>query len=213
MMLFWDLDGTILDVSEKYFQLYKKLVGKPSDEKFDKHSLWEMKRAQYSDHKILSLFQINDVDMDAFRQGKARLIEAEELLAYDILQLGAIEKLEDLSQTFEMAIVTLRKNRRNLLQQLEVLELTKYFSIILSPGPELYHLKESLQKVELLSRQYINPKGWMIGDSDSDINCAKDLKISSVGLFSGLRNADKMSMLSPTHLLPGLNFIDKRILV
>ena len=45
-MIFWDLDGPILDVSDKYFTLYKNILLDNNMQALSKKEYWSLKKSE-----------------------------------------------------------------------------------------------------------------------------------------------------------------------
>ncbi len=209
MNLFIDLDGTLIDVSEKYYHLYKKCLN-PGDIALLKYQYWEMKRAKLSDEDIYEATKAN-IDIKAYYKIKQELLESNELLSLDVLQQYIQPILASLADSYNMFLVTLRKNRENTLYQLGKLDIAHFFKKVLSPSADILLYQGYEQKIKLINEYIESEEDFIIGDSEADILCGKFLNIRTVGLLSGIRNFSVLKELSPEYILVDFSHITQVI--
>jgi phosphoglycolate phosphatase-like HAD superfamily hydrolase len=200
MKIFIDLDGTLLDVRSKYTKLYEEFLGHPID---DHNLFWDLKRSGACDKEIFKLLGIN-VDISEFRNFKIKNIELENYLAYDSLLPGVAAYLDDLAKNYPLYVLTIRKNQSNLINQLNDLGIKNFFQKIISPSADLFDLPGCDQKSALIDKLFSSVDGYMIGDSEADIKCAKKVNLTSVSVLSGLRNFSYLQQLSPDIIITNI---------
>jgi phosphoglycolate phosphatase-like HAD superfamily hydrolase len=193
MKIFIDLDGTLLDVRLKYIKLYEAFLGFHIT---NHYLFWDLKRSGACDEEIFQLLDIK-VDISEFKQFKIQNIELEGYLRNDTLIPGAISYLDVLVKKFPLYILTIRKNRSNLINQLEGLGISHFFQKVISPTSDLFNLPGCDQKAALLIDLLPSVKGYMIGDSEADVECARKVNLASVSVLSGIRNFSYLKQLSP----------------
>ncbi len=199
-MLFIDLDGTLLDVRLKYIKLYEAFLGY----RISNHNLfWDLKRSGACDEEIFQLMGIK-LDISGFRQYKIQNIELEDQLEHDTLIPGVIAYLGGLVKNFPLYILTIRKNRSNLIKQLDSLGIKHFFQMIISPTSDLFNLSSCDQKSALIDKHFQSVEGYMIGDSEADIGCARKMNLTSVSVLSGIRNFSYLKQLSPDIIITDL---------
>ena len=134
---FWDLDGPILNVKEKYYCVYRNLITDAGYEALDKQEYWDAKRSKVSEIEILSRTGAADF-FEIYHKARLSLIENPDYLSLDTLQEGAREVLAYFSTRFQLVLVTLRSSSRHLNKGLKKLGIKKYFVDILTSGDKYY---------------------------------------------------------------------------
>src|SRR3972149_5667057 len=121
-MIFWDLDGPILDVSEKYYRVYYDILSEHNCSPLYKNEYWQLKRQKIPTNEILNYTNC-DISTNKYHELWLKKIETPNYIQYDILQKGAFELLKKLYLRESMVLVTLRKSREILENQLMDLNL------------------------------------------------------------------------------------------
>lgn len=177
MKVYLDLDGTLLNVFERYagiFNQYGKRFGvKVSVEEYKK-----LRQRGYSDNEILERkFGIYN-QSQALTKWKYSQLEQKEWLKKDTF-IGQTEKLMEYDCT--LAIITQRRNKENALWQIGMLNLDRIFDeiIVLDPlegkNSKYIYLKEKADKEDSI-----------IGDSPLELECARLLGIQGYFVKTGL---------------------------
>ena len=184
----------------KYIKLYEAFLGFPISN-YD--VFWDLKRSGACDEEIFQLLGIQ-ADLNGFRQFKIQNIELEEYLKNDTLIAGVISCLDELVKESPLYILTIRKNRSNLINQLDRLGIKHFFQKIISPTSDLFNLPGCDQKSALIDDLFPSVKGYMIGDSEADVGCARKMNLTSVSVLSGIRNFSYLKQLSPDIIVTDL---------
>src|SRR3989338_7674769 len=133
MHIFFDLDGTIVDPFPRLYRIHTFLN--------HKYALPSLPYETYIEQKqkhIPELSYINQKDMDRkekYSKERLLLLEDMEYLALDTLYPDTIPTLTALQKDHSLYLLTVRKKRENLLQQLSQLEISCFFDKVLSPSP------------------------------------------------------------------------------
>lgn len=197
--IFFDLDGTILDVSNRYYNVYKDLVCAFGGDPLSRNKYWDLKRNRKSNADILSLSNIQK-NIKKYNLLFQKNIEKEKYLSLDKKNEKIDEILEILSKQFNLYIVTLRRSRVNTIKQLDRLNILKYFRDIFSPAKVIpptkkYHLLKTIKK----------RRGVIVGDTESDILMAKKIGFSSIIYTEGIRIKKRLINFSPDFLISDLD--------
>jgi len=212
--IFWDYDGPILDVSNKYYEVYKAILIENSDSYLTKSEFWNLKRNKEDIKKILELSQAS-ISFNNFRQKWISKIETSEYLAHDELQPEISDILEASSVNNKLVMVTLRRSRKMLLKQLENLGLISYFDQVFNSGENIYPRWKI--KYNIIN-QFLGPgnskKYFIIGDTETDIIAGTNLGFTTIAVSNGIRNKSILRKLSPTYLVEELsmNFLEDNYL-
>ena len=187
-MIFWDLDGPILDVKTKYFRVYRDILTENNDMPLLKNEYWNLKRSKTTIADILTKSGCR-LSPEVFNKSWVERIETPMYMKFDILQPDIIEVLKQCKQSNEMVLVTLRHSREMLLTQLIKLNLNKYFNDILSSGDNIkprWKIKYNLINEYVKGRDSKN--NVIIGDTETDILAGKKLGFKTIAVLCGIRN-------------------------
>ncbi|OGU80496.1 MAG: hypothetical protein A2W11_13970 [Ignavibacteria bacterium RBG_16_35_7] len=196
-MIFWDLDGPILDVSEKYYRVYYDILSEHNCSQLDKDEYWQLKRQRIPTNEILNYTKCK-ITLNKFHELWLNKIETPGYVKYDILQKGAFELLKKLHLRESMVLVTLRKSREILEKQLMDLNLSIFFKDVLSSGDE----RRPKWKVKYnLINEYLNgeigDKNIIIGDTETDIITGNELGLKTIAVLNGIRTTELLTILNP----------------
>lgn len=201
MNVCFDLDGTLLDVSNRHYQVYVAAVewlhGKP----LTKRRYWELKRRRTEVPRLLAESSLSPEVASRYMERFVELIETPQMLTKDRLIVGAEASLKELSGSHSLYLVTLRRSRSDLRDQLRQLRIEQYFNRILvsQTGDEPYK-----KKMELIRRIPNFGEGVVVGDTEADIVAAKRLNLRAVAVRSGVRNGEYLNTLDADFVLDGI---------
>ena len=201
--IFFDLDGTLIDTSERQYRVYNDILGLLRlSNKLSKEEFWNLKRAG---KKTLTLLPDNAVKSHGAEFSKKWLekVEEKEYLNYDKLYPKSVDVLSALECKFDLLLVTLRRNKKNLLWELDNLCLTKYFKLVINGSPLLCNDKVSL--IQGYTKSHAEEEnGIIIGDSEMDVITGKKLGMLSIGITYGIRSRSFLRRLRPSFLIDSL---------
>jgi phosphoglycolate phosphatase len=199
-----DLDGTIIDTSERQYHVYLDSVtaiGSVSTGRCpEKSTFWAKKRSGKSTVEILPKSFPSSL-VEEFREEWRSRIEQREYLRYDEFHQGAQDALYQLKrQDIRLLLATNRTMTENAYWQLDELGISDLFEATYV----IPHDRET--KSERLKREETNFPGGsvFIGDSESDIEAARRLGITSIAVESGVRSRRKLQQFSPSRIVDHL---------
>jgi phosphoglycolate phosphatase-like HAD superfamily hydrolase len=184
-VIYFDLDGTLLDVRRKYFALHSHLAEELGFPAGSQEDFWRMKRSRAPAAELL-LGQKSLASR--YESLWLDLIESSEYTRLDTLLPGALDVLSELGGSARLALVTLRRDPAVLWQQLAGLRLAPMFAEVLVSGE---HPGTDRSKPDLIqhSRWKDRRDSLFVGDTDDDAAAAASLGIPFVAVNSGLREA------------------------
>ncbi len=175
--VFCDLDGTLLEDQQRHYECYKAIVKKYGGNCIPPDEYWNDKRNKVKRTVLLEKTGFQGTYDDYLSEWLA-LIETPEFLKYETLKPDTLSFLEWLRDNSEhIVLTTQRRNRKNLLSQLEKLGISGYFEEVASGD----------HKTDILGGQY-NKDSLVIGDTEADEETAKRLGCTFIAVTSGLRN-------------------------
>jgi phosphoglycolate phosphatase-like HAD superfamily hydrolase len=201
MTLFFDLDGPILDVSDKYYRVYSDILREMKFVPLDKKEYWEAKKNKIPDSEILEKSSASHLILEYIDERKKR-IETPDYIKLDKLQKNAELVLNNLSQKNDLILVTLRNSKTALEAELEHLNLNKYIKAVLSSSGETSNKWEVKKKLVTDYFQNNLPQNcWFIGDTETDILTGKSLDCKTVAVANGIRSKERLMKAEPDFII------------
>lgn len=201
--IFFDLDGTLIDTSERHYRVYKNILdfyGIPNT--LSKEEFWNQKRNSIKTVELLPRTS-SDKLIQKFMDEWLKRIEDKRYLKYDNLLPGSLDVLSILKDKADLTLVTLRNNRENLFWELSSFGLTKYFKEILVDSP--VKLKNKTTLVRGYIERYSKGDNFIIvGDTEADISAGKELGMLTVAVNYGIRSKEFLTKLKPDFCLDNL---------
>jgi phosphoglycolate phosphatase len=176
MNILLDFDGTILNASNRMYQLFQHLVPEST---LLKHEYWEIKRNKISHSDILgNQFNWDEDRIAVFTQSWHSLIETDYWLSLDTLDNEVKIHLEYLGKSANLNLVTARQSRAMLVDQLDTLMIHNVFS-------EVFVTEQKYTKFDLVSHLPLGSNDWFVGDTGHDIVTGKQLGLKTVAVSGG----------------------------
>lgn len=172
-LFLFDLDGPLIDVSERYYRLYCDLLKEANLVPISKEQYWQLKRQKISEAKIFA--RSSDANSADYERKRLELIESPQYMIYDRLHDGALKILEIFEKKYDLVLVTLRSSRVLLEEQLFKFDLNRYFCTVLSSGEAVsprWKLKEKLVTDYLQGSRHVV---GIVGDTETDLSAGKAL--------------------------------------
>lgn len=185
--LFFDLDGTLIDVRKRHIAVYHTVAEEMNLPIVSDDIYWERKRNR--------LFPWSDISEEICQQFRKKFKEASEkpdMLTMDSIYPGIVPLLERLVSTHTMVLVTKRYSPTNLDLQLKNLEIDLFFTTVLTPNPG--------SKSQAIQGYGFNDSDVVIGDTEEDITTAKELNLPSIAVTWGVRTNAYLLSYTPTFL-------------
>jgi phosphoglycolate phosphatase len=194
MLVIFDVDGTILDTSDRMYALHRSTAEKFNIMPLDRELYLELKRSALPEEKIVARYSPDDESVSNYVQSRIELIESDFYLSLDVPYAGIDSALESWSENGTIVAATLRKRRDALLKQLQRLNLLHYFEDVLT-GPDKAACIDASRYGHALRG------GTFISDSPDDLLFAKNRNMHAVGVTYGQRSADIMQSVHGARLV------------
>ena len=214
--IFTDFDGPIMDVSERYYQVYLYCLDKirKSDQivtTLSKSEFWELKRSQVPEKEIAKISGFADEKQSiAFAHLRRATVHTDPYFEHDQLIESAIPALEKAQQSgIDLAVMTMRR-RRELEPVLDKYDLRRFFANdrIFCLDDDYIKTVDTQDKPKLMKLAQANlpevQQQWMIGDTEADIIAAQTYDVPVIGVLSGIRNQTQLEKYKPNQILPNL---------
>ena len=191
----FDLDGTLIDVSKRDYQLYADLVTRLGGIPLLYSDYWPLRKARTNIHQLLANSHItSDERIDLFLAERKSLMESMEYLSLDKLFPDSISVLDKLSKYFDIHILTIRHNKSNTESQLRLLGLDRYHCHIVDGNKG--------EQLRLIPNIFL-----MVGDTENDIIPANNVNIKSIAVTTGIRNRELLLEMNPSCIVDSLSEI------
>jgi phosphoglycolate phosphatase-like HAD superfamily hydrolase len=216
LRLITDFDGPIMDVSERYYRVYKLCLEQTRHSQqvvrqLSKSEFWHLKRARVPEIQIGVISGLEPEQAQKFAQLRRQTVHSLPYLIYDEIPPGVEETLEK-SQNLglDLVILTLRR-RKELANAFErYSNLSNFF-----PQERCYCLADDYVKTHdvkdkpiLMERalQELEPacEVWMVGDTEADIVAAKTHQIKVIAVLCGIRDHDQLKQYQPDFIVNNL---------
>jgi phosphoglycolate phosphatase-like HAD superfamily hydrolase len=213
--IFTDFDGPIMDVSERYYQVYLHCVEKIRTSRqvvniLPKTDFWELKRSQVSEQQIAKISGFSDERAEAFAHLRRATVHTDPYFKYDRIIESAVTGLEKAQQSgIELAVMTMRR-RRELEPVLDQYNLRKFFASdrVFCLRDDYIKTGDIRDKPFLMEYAQINlpsvEQQWMVGDTEADMIAAHRFKIPAIAVLSGIRNKAQLENYQPDQIFPDL---------
>lgn len=201
MKIFCDLDGTLIDVVDRHYKVYSETVLEFNGLPLGKDKYWELKRSKVKWDKLLPLSLLSPKIEKLFLKSFIQKIEDPEYLKLDSLMPNAVSTLNALNEIGVCYLVTLRRNRENVLRELDDLDLARHFTEVLTGHSDNdgYDIK-----IALIRKKLDGEDGVVIGDTEADIVTGKELNLQTIAVTSGIRDETFLKELQPDHIIAGI---------
>lgn len=180
--IFIDLDGTIIDTRDKYYEIYKNAKTKFGLNIFNKKIYLRYRKKHCFEKEIILKNNKNSLIVDKYLYFRLTCFESKKYLVFDklILNRSTVSTLKD----YDLYLITMRKNRRNLIWELKEMNIYKLFKEIVCRNilnkKQLEKYSDFDQKKELLNKYYpFLSNDILIGDTKLDYSLGKYLRLKT----------------------------------
>lgn len=215
LRLMTDFDGPIMDVSERYYQVYQfclAQIKRPDQavQALSKAQFWEMKRSRVPEPEIGLKSGLEPAQAQAFSQLRRQTVHTLPYLRYDSIVPGAMETLTKARNLgFDLAVLTMRRDRE-IEEAFSRYDLEPFF-----PRDRRFCLSNDYVKTgDVKDKPLLMGKAlaelppadqvWMVGDTEADIVAAQTHGIKVIGVLSGIRDQEALTAYKPDLIVNNL---------
>lgn len=200
MNYIFDLDGTLIDSSERIYRLFCYLVPQC---RLSKEEYWNYKRDKINHKKLLSMLYPK-VDFEEFNLKWMSLIEMKEYIDLDKKYPETIGTLEELREENKLYLLTARQSKNMLMYELDKLGLKLYFDVILTTEgckskEEL--LKECRKKIPELASN----NNTFVSDMGEDVILGNKMHYNTIGISHGFMSKKRLKEYGPCRIIDELS--------
>lgn len=210
--IFLDLDGPLLDGKERHYHCYLSILEKNGFKPLSIDEYWGHKRALVNRRVLLNMSGAGMI-YDEFLVAWLSMIESPDMLELDNVQEGAVDCLRDWKKLgIELTLVTMRKNRQALEEQLKSTGLRKYLDTVLICDHEEGGIGKAAAVREFFHGRINLAEVMWIGDTEADWEAARSIGCKVVLLSNGLRSEEYLKSLHGAVVKPSLASLKNNLL-
>lgn len=187
----FDLDGTIIEVGKRDYQIYFDLMNEAGARPISYKKYWSLRKNQTNIFSLLSDSCYPKDKCDYFLKERSIRMEDDSYLILDHVFDDVVPTVIEIKKDYRCVIVTKRQNINNTIAQIKKNKLDELF--------DDYYITNSISKLEIY--RSIDDLCLIIGDTEYDIKAANELQVPSIGLTTGIRNREKLQICNPTIIL------------
>lgn len=213
-MLFTDLDGTLLQVRQRYFAAYTMAIADRAigGKAMPQREFWGLWQEAKSWEVALQRSRVLPMKYPLFKTRFEAAIESPELLSLDKPSEGLVTFLSKIYTKTAIVLVSQRRDGGALEDQLAALKIRKYFAEVLYGAPPPVRRPDKTlrprHKAALVKARYkiLPTQALMLGDTETDVQAARDLGFEVWLVEGGNRKRELQIKADPDRLvahLPG----------
>jgi len=214
--LFTDFDGPLMDVSQRYYEVYLYCIDKikrgyQKVVPLTKAEFWTLKRAYVSEREIAFRTGLTERGQpEAFAELRSAVIHTQAFFPFDRLHDWAIPALTKAqSAGIELGIMTMRR-QSELIPVLEKYSLRRFFPehLCFCLPDDYIKTYDTQDKPRLMLKAIaclpMPERQWIVGDTEADIIAGKRFNLTTVAVLSGIRDRPRLALHHPDLILPDL---------
>lgn len=216
MRLIADFDGVIVDLSERYYHVYRWRLEQVRESEqqlspLDKAEFWQLKRKKASQTEIALKSGLKESQIPEFEQLRRDHAHRLENMIHDRLIDGSLSALS-IAKNLGWEIMTVTMRRTSELAEAFRLnpELNEFFR-----GDRRFTIPDHAERnkdidqkpllmSETLSKLSPAKETWMVGDTEADIRAAKTHNIPVIAVLSGIRDRQLLASYQPNFIAQNL---------
>ena len=196
MNIYFDLDGTLIDVSERFYRIYCDLLDRFNcDTKLNKVTYWQLKKESYPEAEIVQKTCAN-IDSEEYMKLRQNVIESPKYLEYDRPFSYTLDTIKTLKKDNRLVIVSLRESLKKTEIEIDKLGFKPFFDKVLVHNEDMDN-KWKIKAELIKSDSGFNTRdSIVVGDTETDFLAAKELGIDCFLVSSGIRTRDYLAILN-----------------
>lgn len=193
--MFFDFDGTLVDVRERHYRTYRSAVEALGGRPLGPSAYWLLKRRGTGWAELLAHSRLSPGQHAAFLERFIAQVEAPASLRLDRLFPGVPKLLEARRRRGDrLFLVSLRRSAPAFQAQVAELGIRELFERVCSGHTEA---DAYVQKASLIQGIGFGSPAAVVGDTEADLLAARSLRLAPIGVASGMRNRGYLQRLGP----------------
>ena len=201
MIYIFDLDGTLIDSSERMYRLFCDLIPECS---LLKEEYWNYKRNKVNHKKLIEILY-PQLNFEVFNNQWMSLIEDKHYLAMDKNYPDTIKVLSKLkANDNDLYLLTARQSKKALMEELETLKLLDFFNVVLTTE-DRQSKEDVLLEYARSNDNILNKENIFVSDMGKDIQLGNRFSFYTVGISHGFVTEEKLKKYSPKRVIKELS--------
>lgn len=190
MHIFFDIDGTIIDHTQRIYDLYGTYAHTHGFSAFDK-TVYLQKKREGASEKSIAAETFPSEYIEPYIIWKRSVIETPRILSMDTLVPGIDTVLTHIAEHHALIALSARQSKKQLIDQLERLDiLEKFADIICVPNVADQPSRKNVELRKYLINHHIKTSdAAIVGDTEWDMDAAKQTSVRGIGVSWGMRSA------------------------
>lgn len=207
MIIFFDLDGTLIDISKRFYKVYSDIMDEFEKSKLSYSEYIKLRREHVSTREILKKTTNVENFYETFIKRRNNILESPEYLRMDILYPDSYRTLERLYRKDNVLIlVTLRMNKNSTIQQLRNLDIHRFFEEILI-GDMFGGWEGKYNLIKKFEDTFEKKNMMIVGDTEIDIKAGKKMNIKTCFKKGGMRKSEIVIKEKPDYIIDSIREI------
>lgn len=201
MNIFFDLDGTLIDPSIRYYSVYASLLKEMGFQPLEKDIYWQYKRTLKSERAILAFSNAEGIFNEYYPE-RTRRMEKVEYLELDTVWPELKPVIHYLAKKNTCTLITLRMDQETLNWELDHLGIKDAFILVLQPDTGFGTPITPESKIRIMRENFGQSgiSGWIVGDTDVDVKTGKEIGLSTAAVSYGVQDISILQELKPDKL-------------
>lgn len=209
--LITDFDGPIVDVSERYYQVYQyclTTISRPGQTiaPLTKAEFWSLKRSRIPETQIGISSGLDDSQAKDFAHLRRITVHTMPYFQHDLIipcARVALQKLQ--SRGVELVVMTMRRTRE-LDFALSNYGLDGFFRperryCLTNDYVKTQDIEDKTMLMQKAMQELTPDQTWMLGDTEADIIAAQSQNLPAIAVLSGIRDQTQLSAYRPNYIL------------
>lgn len=205
MNIYFDLDGTLIDVSGRFYRIYCDLLAMFNcKSKLSKDEYWQLKREKCPEEEIVRR-TCKNIDIQKYRELRMTFIESPKYLKYDRPFSYTFDVIKKLKTNHRLIIVSLRESYEKTEMELDHLGMKSFFDKILVHNEdvdEMWRIKADLIKSD---SSFDRSSSVVVGDTEADFFASKAIGIPCFLVVSGIRTREYLTTLGNASVIDDIS--------
>ncbi|MDP3698728.1 MAG: HAD family hydrolase [Nanoarchaeota archaeon] len=211
--IIFDFDGTLIDISERYYAVFCECCAAINISPLSKEKYLHLKRKGIKDAQILvQEYHLSSDRIINFKQYRNSILEESRYLDMDRLHQSVRPLLAELQEKkYELVLLSLRDNINNSVNQLKNLGISDFFSKVIFTGPVPVGQSHADRKYQRLVEHFLPHDfegNYYVGDTATDIEASHKLGTKMILVGWGLGEMEKADKSKISFIVE--NFTDLR---
>lgn len=211
MNIYLDLDGTLLDVSERFYKIYCDLLDKFNcDNKLNKETYWQLKKERCIEEEIVHR-TCRGISSKEYSDLRQNVIESSRYLEYDRPFSYALDTIKTLKKDNRLVIISLRESLKKTEMEIDKFGFKPFFDKV------LVHNEDTDSKWKIKAELIKSDSGFntgdsiVVGDTETDFLAANEVGIDCFLVSSGIRTRDYLASLNSSFVIENVSKLIMRI--